>query len=37
MLQIKEHGKNPQEQLNEKKIDNLAEKEFMRIHENSWE
>ena len=34
MLQIKEHGKNPQEQLNEKKIDNLAEKEFMRIHES---
>ena len=34
MLQIKEHGKNPQEQLNEEKIDNLAEKEFMRIHES---
>ena len=34
MLQIKERGKNPQEQLNEKKIDNLAEKEFMRIHES---
>ena len=33
MLQIKEHGKNPQEQLNEEKTDNLAEKEFrvMRV------
>ena len=33
MLQIKEHGKNPHEQLNEEKTDNLAEKEFrvMRV------
>ena len=28
MLQIKEHDKNLKEQLNEEKIDNLAEKEF---------
>ena len=28
MLQTKEHGKNPQEQINEEEIGNLPEKEF---------
>ena len=31
MLQMKEHGKNPQDQKNEEEIGNLPEKEFRVI------